>query len=98
MQALPLLKLDAPRAVSMLVQHRSDIPPSEVVSQIQHEMRRQKRAATAVPTGGNGSVGSQADSKAGRTRRDVRKLLHLYLHGLFEVDMTAGKEYHGIQV
>lgn len=82
----------------MLVQHRADIPPSDVVSQIQHEMRRQKRAASAAPSGESSPGGSQAGSKGGRSRRDLRKLLHLYLHGLFEVDMTAGKEYHGMQV
>lgn len=29
---------------------------------------------------------------------NLREFLHLYLHGLFEKDPTAGKDYHGLQV
>jgi vacuolar protein sorting-associated protein 41 len=29
---------------------------------------------------------------------DKRYLLHLYLHGLFEIDIHAGKDYHDMQV
>jgi hypothetical protein len=36
--------------------------------------------------------------QTGETDENLRKYLHLYLHGLFEKDPNAGKEYHGLQV
>ncbi|CAK9872351.1 unnamed protein product [Sphagnum jensenii] len=36
--------------------------------------------------------------QTGEPDENLRKYLHLYLHGLFEKDPNAGKEYHGLQV
>jgi hypothetical protein len=36
--------------------------------------------------------------QTGEADENLRKYLHLYLHGLFEKDPSAGKDYHGLQV
>ena len=81
----PLVRLDPARAVALLVEHYDELPPEEVVVQLE-----------ALAAGGAApGVGAHGDGQAPGA---ARAWLHDYLHRLFVKDPQAGARYHPMQI